>query len=632
MKMQKTIKKLPQNIINQIAAGEVVERPANMIKELVENALDSGASKIEIHFSQGGRFVQIKDNGCGIQSKELDLALSPHSTSKLNSIEDLWNIHSYGFRGEALASIAEVSDLTLISKPSDQNQARRLKSLFGKKQKTEEVGAVNGTTVIVEELFKNIPARMKFLKSEASETNLIKNTLKALALSAPNTEFRILHKNKLLFYWPKTDNQEHRVQAVLGLKNTFYTKTKYNNIHIEAVLCAPNETLPTRRMMWFFVDNRWVDDSTLYSAVMAAYRSLLMHGEYPIVVLNITCPPEDVDVNVHPSKSKVRFKNPSAIFRAVHHSLRALLETAPWAKTETEDTTEPLLKNKETEDTTKPLLQNKEEELSFPIKKNTQFHKKQFSFKDYGDEQKKTISSAIKNLHPTEPSSDSELIHTDTSPTNPNLSTHTKEISVNKSNEEKGYWSSLYVLCQAHLTYILTQSENKIIFIDQHAVHERVLYERLMLIWNQGKGDIQNRLVPLCLDMDESTVEALCSIQSDLNKLGLKLERSGPSSLIVHTAPCLLKDLALQKSLLQVGEEIKSTGGSFALEKKIADLCATMACHSAIRAGKALSLKEMQALLQQMDEFPLSSFCPHGRPVFVEYPLSRLEKDFGRRV
>ena len=622
MKMQKTIKKLPQNIINQIAAGEVVERPANMVKELVENALDSGANKIEIHFSEGGRFVQIKDNGCGIRSRELDLALSPHSTSKLNSIEDLWNIHSYGFRGEALASIAEVSNLTLISKPSEQTQASRLKSLFGEKQKAEEVGAVNGTTVIVEELFKNIPARMKFLKSEASETNLIKNTLKALALSTPNTEFRILHKNKLLFYWPKTDNQEHRVQAVLGLKNTFYTKTKYMNTHIEAVLCAPNETLPTRRMMWFFVGNRWVEDSTLYSAVMAAYRGLLMHGEYPIVVLNITCPPEDLDVNVHPSKSKVRFKNPSAIFRAVHHSLRALLEKATWAKAEIP-----------TEDNTEPSIKTKEEELSFPIKKNTQFHKKQFSFNNYENKeyQKGLMSSAIKNLNPTEARPDSEPINTDSSTTNPDLSTNINETFLNTTNNG-GYWSSLYVLCQAHLTYILTQSENKIIFIDQHAAHERILYERLMLIWNNGKGDIQNRLIPLCLDMEESTVEGLFSIQSDLNKLGLKLERSGPSSLVIHTAPCLLKDLALQKSLLQLGEEVKLAGGSFALEKKIADLCASMACHSAIRAGKALSIKEMQALLNQMDEFPLSSFCPHGRPVFVEYPLSRLEKDFGRRV
>ena len=622
--MQEIIKKLPQNIINQIAAGEVVERPANMVKELVENALDSGADKVEIHFSAGGRFVHVKDNGCGIQSKELDLALSPHSTSKLASIEDLWNIHSYGFRGEALASIAEVSNLTLISKPSSQDQANRLKSAFGKKQQPEKIGAMNGTTVIVEDLFKNIPARMKFLKSEASETNLIKSTLKALALFKPQVEFRILHNNKLLFYWPKIDNQEYRVQAVLGLKHTSHTKTKYMNTHVEAVLCAPNETLSTRRMMWFFVNNRWVEDSTLYSAVMSAYRGLLMHGEYPIVALNINCPSEDLDVNVHPSKSKVRFKNPSAVFRAVHHSLRALLEKAPWTKAETS-----IRKDTDFQSSIEP----KEKELSFPIKKNTQFHKKHFSFNNYENKeyQKGLMSSAIKDLNPTNTTSDNEPVNTETLSAE-NLAT-TPELSTDTLiSESGGYWSSLYVLCQAHLTYILTQSENKIIFIDQHAAHERILYERLMLIWNKGKGDIQNRLIPLCLDMEESTVEALLSIQTDLNKLGLKLERSGPSSLVIHAAPCLLKDLALQKSLMQLGEEIKSEGGSFALEKKVADLCATMACHSAIRAGKALSIKEMQILLNQMDEFPLSSFCPHGRPVFVEYPLSRLEKDFGRRT
>lgn len=622
--MQKIIKKLPQNIINQIAAGEVVERPANMVKELVENALDSGADKIEIHFSSAGRFVHIKDNGCGIQSQELDLALSPHSTSKLESIEDLWNIHSYGFRGEALASIAEVSNLTLISKPSSQDQANRLKSAFGKKQKPEEIGAMNGTSVIVEDLFKNIPARMKFLKSEASETNLIKNTLKALALFKPQVEFRILHNNKLLFYWPKTDNQEYRVQVVLGLKHTFHTKTKYMNVYIEAVVSAPNETLSTKRMMWFFVNNRWVEDSTLYSAVMAAYRGLLMHGEYPIVALNISCPSEDLDVNIHPSKSRVRFKNHSTIFRAVHHSLRALLEKAPWVKARS---------STENNIDSQAFVKPKEEELSFPIKKTNQFHKKHFSSNNYENKnyQKGLMSSAIKDLNPTNATAGSESINTETSHVE-NVTTTPELLTDISTNESGGYWSSLYVLCQAHLTYILTQSENKIIFIDQHAAHERILYEHLMLIWNKGKGDIQNRLIPLCLDMEESTVEALLSIQSDLNKLGLKLECSGPSSLVIHAAPCLLKDLALQKSLMQLGEEIKSKGGGFALEKKVADLCASMACHSAIRAGKALSIKEMQGLLNQMDEFPLSSFCPHGRPVFVEYPLSRLEKDFGRRV
>ena len=219
-----SIQQLSPEVINQIAAGEVVERPANMVKELVENSLDAGASKIEIHFSDGGRFVQIKDNGCGIKNDELSLALSPHSTSKIFSLNDIWTIRSYGFRGEALASIAEVSDLTLVSKPEHQDQAARLKSEFGKKTEVEITGSEVGTTVIVKNLFQKTPARLKFLKSEASETAVIKNTIKAMALSHPSVEFRILHKNKLLFYWPGMENLQKRAEAVLSLKNTFYTQ------------------------------------------------------------------------------------------------------------------------------------------------------------------------------------------------------------------------------------------------------------------------------------------------------------------------------------------------------------------------------------------------------------------------
>ena len=605
IKILKPIHPLPTEVINQIAAGEVVERPANLVKELIENSLDAGADKMEVHFSEGGRLVQIKDNGCGISDSELHLALSPHSTSKISTLKDIWTIKSYGFRGEALASIAEVSDLTIISRPERQGQAGRLRSQFGKKDSVENVGSEKGTTVIVRNLFQNTPARLKFLKSEASETSLIKNTIKAMGLSRPHVEFRVLHKSRLLFYWPAEDHFQKRVHKVLSLKNTFYTKTKYKDMSVEAVLCAPNETAGNRKQMWFFVENRWVEDSTLYSAVMSAYRGLLMHGEYPIVVLKLSCPIEDLDVNVHPAKSKVRFKNTGPVFKAVHHSMRAVLEKAPWIKehkrvlTEEDRETELRFSHKEFEKThfpTKGGINN--------VKKTSNYDKNFFPF----SEPSKSLSSTLQSMKV-------DL---------------TKEVV--KEENAKNYWSSLHILSQAHLTYILTQSREAVIFIDQHAAHERVLYERLMLSWNTGKGEIQNRLIPLALDLDESLVKSLLSIEKELLKIGLGIERSGPEGIVIHSAPAILKDMALQKALVKLADEIKSVGGGFAVENKISDLCASMACHSAIRAGQALSKEEMKELLIQMDEFPLSSFCPHGRPVFVEYPLSRLERDFGRKV
>ncbi len=666
--MLNPIQTLTTEVINQISAGEVVERPANMVKELMENSIDAGADKIEIHFSEGGRFVQIKDNGCGIKDSELHLALSPHSTSKISALKDIWLINSYGFRGEALASISEVSDLTLVSKPADQKQAGRLRSDFGKKTSIQHTGSEKGTTIIVKDLFQKTPARLKFLKSPASETALIKNTVKAIALAHPQIEFRILHKNKLLFYWPAVENLQKRAEGVLSLTDTFWTNTKSGSVNVEAVLCAPNKTAVNKKQMWFFVGRRWVEDGTIHSAVLSAYRGLLMHGEYPILVLNLSCPSEDLDVNIHPAKSKVRFKNSSIIFRAVHHSLRSVLEKAPWIKTENQKSSVGI-----------------DREMRFPgVEFNqTRFQKKNFNFNEGGYEksfQNKKSSMSSDGVSSGSSGSPSSAFITERGRGNKgetssaviteqgrgdkgetssafitergrdnegetsSVSSAIKNMNIEpgfatgpssgeaQEEQRQNYWSSLYVLSQAHLTYILAQSRMAVIFIDQHAAHERVLYERLMLSWNTGKGDVQNRLVPLALDLEESSVSALLSVREELLKLGLELERSGPDGLVIHSAPAILKDVALQKALVQFADEIKSLGGSFAVEKKIADLCASMACHSAIRAGQALSQEEMKALLVQMDEFSLSSFCPHGRPVFVRYPLSRLEKDFGRRV
>ena len=640
---QAPIQTLSTEVINQIAAGEVVERPANLVKELIENSLDAGSSKIEILFSEGGRFVQIKDNGCGIRDSDLPLALSPHSTSKIANVQDIWTIHSYGFRGEALASIAEVSDLTLISRPETQAQAKCLKSKFGKKTAIQQAGSEKGTTVVVQNLFQHTPARLKFLKSEAGETTAIKNIVKAMALSHPQVEFRVRHKNKLLFYWPGVANLQKRAEQIIKLKNNFYTKTKYKDVYIEACLSAPNETASNRRQMWFFVQGRFVEDLTLYSAVMSAYRGLLMHGEYPILVLSLLCPQQDLDVNVHPAKSKVRFKNPGLVFKAVQTSLRAVLEQGPW-----------LSKNPSTSQ-----IKPENKELGFVAKEfnKTHFQTKHFSGSPTNIDSKLAYPNnmaysssfqkggALSSPSPQEGSKgllSNKLRQMNITPSEKTLLENKalqKTETTQKENKSfagvaknPNYWSSLAVLSQAHLTYIVAQNREAVVFIDQHAAHERVLYEKLMLSWNQGQGDIQNRLVPLALDMEESLVHSVLSVKKELLKIGIEIECSGPEGLLIHAAPAILKDVALQKALVNLGEEIRSLGGSFAMEKSLSEVCATMACHSAIRAGQALSQSEMKELLIQMDEFPLSSFCPHGRPVFVNYPLTRLEKDFGRKV
>ncbi len=601
---------LPQEVVNQIAAGEVVVRPAHLLKELIENALDAGAKHITVEFDHGGRFSQVKDDGCGIKPKEIKKALLPHSTSKINSFEDLSRIKSYGFRGEALASIAEVSDFTLISKTHQSGEeAKKLNSSFGCFKSVENTNSPEGTTVIVKELFKNLPARLKFLKSEAAETTAIRNVLKAKALIHPEVEFRVLHKGKLLFFWPQVENMEKRFKEVLSVSQAFSIKTRYRDVEVEAVMCAPNEVVKTRKGLWFFVEKRWVEDATLYSAVMSAYSGLLMHGEYPLVAVNVSLPEGELDVNIHPSKSQVRFKKPSFVFSAVRHSLRTVLEKSPWIPIKTSTLQERV---------------KEESHFSFPSWDRTQVQKKHFpSLKG---------ESGIPSLEDLKNLSGGE--GTSLKPANPFIgeSQNLNPVSTQKPLPVEKKWQSLDVLCQAGLTYIVTQSPEALVFIDQHAAHERIIFEQLMGFLNQGKAEVQKRLIPLALDLNESLVEALWSVKSSLLKLGIQLERAGKESVLVCAAPGMLKDTALHKGLVGWAEDISGEGGGASLEKSLSSVCATMACHSAIRAGQSLSLKEMHSLLQQMDEYPLSSFCPHGRPVFVQYSFARLEKDFGRRV
>lgn len=611
------IKTLSEETISQIAAGEVVERPSHLIKELVENALDAGADEIEVDFDQGGRFVKVKDNGSGIAQEDLALALARHTTSKINQSKDLWKLKTYGFRGEALSSIASVSDLTLISGSRGKTSPYRIRQTFGKREIKDQIGGADGTTVIVRSLFENMPARLKFLKSEGAESSAIKNTLKALALSQPNINFRVLHKSRLLFYWPRQKNLLERTCQILATKDLYWTEEEKGLYKVKAVIGAPNNTLKNRRANWFFVCGRWVESKVMQAALMSAYRGLLMHGEYPLAVIDLQGPSDEIDVNVHPSKSQIRFKDSSFIFKLVESSIRSLLEQAPWTKKITQ----------------KPRAAS-EENLQFD---NTHFKKTHFPLKqkEYSKEILSTLAwsdrppEEINSTQNTETTN--SILRNQTKTLNPR---EYKKISMEKLNSptKETSWSSLQILAQAHLTYLVCQSDKALVFIDQHASHERIIYERFFQSWKNGEVEIQPQLVPFPLDLEEGQIEALLSLDEELKKLGVQLELLGPNSLAVSSSPLILKEKALQEGLLFLAKQKLETGDRFAFERVVSDLCATLACHSAIRAGQSLSQKQMEELLIQMDEFPLSSFCPHGRPVFVEYPISRLEKDFGRQV
>lgn len=655
------IKLLPPEVVDQIAAGEVVERPSHLIKEIVENSIDAGATKITVDYADGGRFVKVGDNGKGMTAAEMPLALQRFATSKISEANDLWKLRTFGFRGEALASISSVSRLTMTSRKKGAETAYQLISEFGKKTEIDPTGGSEGTTIIVEQLFENTPARLKFLKSDVAEHGAIRTTLKSLALAHPQVEFRVTEANKMLYFWPACASKKDRAEQILEVKPLYEGYDERGNVRAYAVFADPHNVAKTSKNIWLFAQNRSIQDRSIQAAVVEAFRNMLMHGEFPIAAVWVETDPESIDVNIHPTKSQVKFQDPSLPFRAVAAAIRGTLEQAPWIQSKVEasglkmqmspgsaagsHTVKTSLGDVTVTHPGGGAVQVPAQNLQFEDQALavTQFAKKEFPllqptqnpelFKDPAVHQREVPvairqsggNSNIQNV--TRVSLDDLAAAAESRAA---LSTSLSAKAEVKSGS--AYWSSLDVLGQANQTYIVCQARDKMVFVDQHAAHERVVFERLMEAWKGGKIDIQDYLFPLAVDISPEKVEALMLLEKDIAKLGVHIESLGPGTVGVKAAPTVIKESVLGAVLDKMATQALEQGGSFALEKAIGDICATMACHSVVRAGQTLSVEQMKNLLSEMDLYPMSSFCPHGRPVSVEYPFVKLEKDFGRIV
>ena len=588
-----SIQVLGSETINQIAAGEVVERPAHLVKELIENSLDAAATEIRIDISFGGKYIRIKDNGDGILSADLTNALKRHATSKITKTSDLWNLSSFGFRGEALASAAAVSKLTLKSAERVERKSSQIESRFGEISDVKDSAALNGTEIRIESLFENVPARLKFLKSDATENQQIKLVVKALALAYPGVEFKLNIDEQLELFYASRETHFERVQDVFEKKELFETASRKNSWTCRAVFSSPHEVVKSSKQIWIFAQNRWIQDRAIQAAVMDAYRSLLMHGEYPFVALWLECDPSLIDVNIHPTKSQVKFQDASSAFRIVQSTLREALEKAPWI------TSYQRASAQFREPFEQPGFQKSHENLSLMDRTftTTNFKNKNFSIHDL---------QSLK-VHP-----------------------EVGQAEVVTEKFASNYWSSLQVIGQINLTYIVCQKEDRLVLVDQHAAHERVVFEKLMHSWKNDQFEIQDYLYPLAIDLTEDKVEALKKNESQIQRLGFTMEQLGPQVIGIKSAPHLIQDSSLPGVFERLATDLISNGGSLAIEKKISDLFASMACHSVIRAGQSLSREEMVQLLRSMDEFALSSFCPHGRPVSVDLTFFELDKLFGR--
>lgn len=624
-----SIEILSADVIDQIAAGEVVERPAHLVKELVENSLDAGATRIEIEVSEGGRNIRVSDDGKGMNKSDLAMACARHATSKIRSSNDLWSLRTFGFRGEALASIGAVCDLKITSRHSSDTKAFSIHCEFGRLSSVNASGTQPGTVVEVQDLFENVPARLKFLKSEVAEISQIKNSIKAISLGHPEVEFLLKANGKLQFLFSRAESLLRRTKDVMGIDDLFFTEQETNGYKVEIVYSSPNTTVKTSRQIWAYVQHRWVNDKTIQAAVMEAYRNLLMHGEFPIAVIKILAPTDEVDVNIHPTKSQVKFLDQSRIFKLVHQTLRRDLENARWiesmrsaqfdvtdASSNVQSAVEKFVSSN---DSTAPVFRGASlSALEAPTSLRFQdqsFDQTQYSSKkmplDFGAERSGRSSS----VELSGEMSPSFLVAPEA-----------------EKAKAPAFWSLLRVVGQVHLTYIVAESPEAMYLIDLHAAHERVLFERLMESYSQKKLDVQNFLIPMAIDMSAESCEIVLRHTEDLARLGVTIAAGGPETIMVESAPSWINDKAVVDALLKFAEEVATSGGSFTWEKKLGDIFATMACHSAIRAGHAMSHEEMVSLLGQMDDYKLSSYCPHGRNVYIEISKTKLERDFGRLV
>jgi DNA mismatch repair protein MutL len=594
------IRQLPETLIDQIAAGEVVERPASVVKELVENALDAGATRLDIDLEEGGiRLIRVRDDGRGIAADELPLAVSRHATSKIASLDDLEQVATLGFRGEALPSIASVSHFSLTSRSADSEHGAQLRIDGGKPGAVAPHPHPRGSTVEVRDLFYNVPARRRFMKAERTELGHIEDWLRALALSRPRIELRVTHNGKQSRHYRPLRNDDSGIDRVAdALGEDFATACialdhAAAGIRLHGWIGLPTTARSNADQQYFFVNGRSVRDRTVAHAVRQAYADVLYHGRHPAFVLFLELDPRRVDVNVHPAKHEVRFRDGRLVhdfvFRTLHEALAGaragLVASPPQDANAFGGTTQA-----SNSATWSPMRQSG---LSLAVNDASAAYAGGF-----GSE---AITSLQSSMQPM-PALDAE-----------------------------GEAPPLgYALAQLHGIFILAENQHGLVLVDMHAAHERITYERLKTA-QEGVGiRAQPLLVPLSLALSEREADSAEQHAQALGELGFELDRSGPQSVRLRSVPALLDGADPRQLLLDVLADLHEHGDSRKVEERRNELLSTMACHGSVRANRRLGIAEMNALLRDMEATERSGQCNHGRPTWVQLGRAELDRLFLR--
>jgi DNA mismatch repair protein MutL len=607
-----TIRLLPPGLVNRIAAGEVIERPAAAVKELVENAIDAGATRIDVVLRDGGRsLIAVTDNGRGMTREELELAVERHATSKLPH-DDLVNIHTLGFRGEALPSIAAVARMEIASRAAGAGEAWQITVEAGEKAPLKPAALAAGTRLTVRDLFYATPARLKFLKAERTEREHAVDVVNRLAMAHPEIAFSLMDGERTVVDLPtvsaelldesaESEARLRRLGAIMGkdfAENALTIDAEREGLRLTGHAGVPTLNRGIARHQYLFVNGRPVRDRLLGGAVRGAYADFLARDRHPMVALFLELPADAVDVNVHPAKTEVRFRDAGLVRGLIVGALKhALAEAGHRASTTVAAAALGAVR---------PGGGN----LSYPMPGGG------------GTAVPRGLAEAAARYQAPEAAS-----------TMPGFDAPSAAQAY--SETEAAPPEDAYPLgaarAQLHATYIVAQTADGIVIVDQHAAHERLVYERMKKALSNGGVARQGLLMPEVVELDEGAADRLAARADDLAELGLTLERFGPGAVIVRETPALLGDVNIQGLVRDLADELAELGEAFALKEKLEDVCGTMACHGSVRAGRRLNAAEMDALLREMEATPHSGQCNHGRPTYVELKLADIERLFGRR-
>lgn len=612
-----TIRLLPAVTVNRIAAGEVVERPFSAVKELVENAIDARAKAIEVHIRAGGKqYISVVDDGCGMGREDLALAVQRHATSKLPD-DDLLHVQFLGFRGEALPSIGSVSRMELHSRTMGSGDAWAVSIAGGDVSEPYPSSLQQGTRVDVRDLFYATPARLKFLKSDVAETRAIADVVERLAMAHPSIAFALYNDQKKMFRVAAQEQGElwdarlKRLADVMGRDfgdNAMPVEAERDGIRLYGFAGLPTYHRGTSGFQYLFVNGRPVKDRLLLGVVRAAYQDFLARDRHPVVALFLEVPATEVDVNVHPQKAEVRFRDNQRIRGMIMSALKHALAEAGF-RASTHVATDALSALRPQPVPSMPMPAYGGATPAYPVLQDS-YRPQAIHYP--------TPQQGLDWQRPFMPQS--------------------REVAADpvammpEANASRPEEYPLGAACaQLHETYIVAQTRDGIVIVDQHAVHERLVYERMKTQLASTGIARQTLLIPEVVEVEASTREQLLARAGELAELGLMLEDFGDGAVIVREVPALLGNVNVRSLIRDLGDELQEFGEALRLRDQLEHVCGTMACHGSVRAGRKLSLEEMNALLRQMEATPYSGQCNHGRPTYVELKLNDIERLFGRK-